>query len=210
MGGAAERRDSGRRAGATGPGAAVRGPQRHPGRPQAPVAGVEDGGWRMVRFAGSWEACARGRPGWWQGEGPRLDAYMYVCLWARGALSRVDFVDWGGRWCGSLSSTHSIYISTQCNVPRQKASLVVGGLRAPPQATLRGAWPRPGGAPGASTPPPAKGTCPCVLLTGAAALRGAASLGPRGPGDHHTEPLTGATGPRGGPRGLGGTGARAL
>jgi hypothetical protein len=89
MGGAAERRESGRRGGATGPGAAVRGPRRHPGRPQAPVAGVEDGA--AVR----WEACARGRPGWWQGEGPRLDVYMYVCLWARGALSRVDFVDWG-------------------------------------------------------------------------------------------------------------------
>ena len=99
---------------------------------------MEDGGWRMVRFAGSWEACARGRPGWWQGEGPRLDAYMYVCLWARGALSRVDFVDWGGRWCGSLSSTHSIYISTQCNDPRQKASLVVGGLRAPPRRRCEG------------------------------------------------------------------------
>src|SRR5699024_6561700 len=42
---------------------------------------------------------------WWQGEGPRLDVYMCV--------SRVDFVDWCGRWCGSLSSTHSIYISTQ-------------------------------------------------------------------------------------------------
>ena len=114
-----------------GAGAAVRGSQGAPGRPPGPLAGVEDGAVR-------WEACARGRPGWWQGEGPRLDVYMYVCLWARGALSRVDFVDWGGRWCGSLSSTHSIYISTQCNDPRQKASLVVGGLRAPPGDAARG------------------------------------------------------------------------
>ena len=173
MGGAAERRESGRRGGATGPGAAVRGPQRHPGRPQAPVAGVEDGAVR-------WEACARGRPGWGQGEGPRLDVYMYVCLWARGALSRVDFVDWGGRWCGSLSSTHSIYISTQCNDPRQKASLVVGGLRAPPGDAARGvASPR--GRTGGLDASPCKGNLSMCSFNGGRRAEGRRLPGPSRP-----------------------------
>lgn len=60
--------------------------------------------------------------------GPRLGCiyYMRACLWARGALSRLDFVDWHGRWCGSLSSTHSIYISPPDEMTHVKASLAVG------------------------------------------------------------------------------------
>src|SRR5699024_7537990 len=69
-------------------------------------AGVAGGGARLSPYDGdleSWVVAGRGA----------ATGCIYVCLWARGALSRVDFVDWRGRWCGSLSSAHSIYISTQ-------------------------------------------------------------------------------------------------
>lgn len=85
--------------------------------PEAPWAPPGPCGWR-----GGWRGSlggVRARAPWAVAGRGAATGRIYVCLWARGALSRVDFVDWGGRWCGSLSSTHSIYISTQCNDPRQ-------------------------------------------------------------------------------------------
>ena len=163
--------------------------------------------WRMVRFAGR-----RAREGALGGGRERGRDWTYICMSVSGPEEPCpESTSWTGVEGGvAPCRAPTRYISPPNAMTHVKKPASSLAACVPPQATLRGAWPRPGGAPGASTPPPAKGTCPCVLLTGAAALRGAASLGPRGPGDHHTEPLTGATGPRGGPLGLGGTGARAL
>ena len=92
--------------------------------------------WRMARFAGR-----RAREGALGGGRERGRDWTYICMSVSGPEEPCpESTSWtgGGRWCGSLSSTHSIYISTQCNDPRQKASLVVGGLRAPPRRRCEG------------------------------------------------------------------------
>ena len=145
--------------------------------------------WRMVRFAGR-----RAREGALGGGRERGRDWTYICMSVSGPEEPCpESTSWTGVEGGvAPCRAPTRYISPPNAMTHVKKPASSLAACVPPQATLRGAWPRPGGAPGA------------------AALRGAASLGPRGPGDHHTEPLTGATGPRGGPRGLGGTGARAL
>ena len=155
---------------------------------------MEDGGW-----CGSLGAGRRAREGALGGGRERGRDWTHICMSVSGPEEPCpESTSWTGVEGGvAPCRAPTRYISPPNAMTHVKKPASSLAACVPPQATLRGAWPRPGGAPGASTPPPAKGTCPCVLLTGAAALRGAASLGPRGPGDHPAEPSTGTTGPRG-------------
>lgn len=131
--------------------------------------------WRMARrFAGR-----RAREGALGGGRERGRDWTYICMSVSGPEEPCpESTSWTGGWkVVWLPVEHPLDIYLH---PMQ------GPTSKSQPRRWRPAWPRPEGAPGA------------------AALRGAASLGPRGPGDHHTEPLTGATGPRGGTTGPGG------
>ena len=129
-------------------------------------------------------------PGWWQGEGPRLDVYIY--MYVSGPEEPCpQSTSWTGVEGGvAPRRAPTRYIPPPNEMTHVKASLVVGGLRAP-QATLRGARPCPGERTGGQHTEPLTGT------TGPRGEDGRPShmTGTTGPGgDGRPGPITGTTG----------------